>query len=244
MYIHADMPGSGTLLLALDGIPVSLVVEADTCGGWLRRYDTRSLICVPLTGTVATPDTPDRVSTGSMAGIDTEAVNAGHVEFRCRVASCPIVRVEGRVDFIGDAATDPAWMISQRLAAIRVRHGLPTDAVASHDTSSMVALVLERLASQLRCESMVAINLRQSKASDKFPMPDGQVQCHPTGRMNLSIDYESPDAVRLYEAAKNHWARQNPELLAEHVRSATEGEARVVEATDTSVALRRRYPRR
>jgi hypothetical protein len=241
MYIHADMPGSGTLLLALDGVPVGLVVEADTCGGWLRRYDTRGLVCDTLVGTVVESGAPGPRPTGSVANLadwDPTAAETAHVEHRRRVAACPIVRVEGKVDFVGDTATDPDWMISQRLAAVRIRHGLPIDVSVAHDTGGMVASVLERLAAQLRDGSMVAVNLGQTRTSDRFPLPDGRWQFQPTGRMSLSVDYESPDVVRSHETAKADWARRHPELIAEHVRSLTEGEARIVEEMGTAAALR------
>ncbi len=220
MYIHADMRGSGTLLLALDGVPVGLVVEADTLEGWVRRYDTRGMLAPVL-------------EPGSLVPADEQ-----HAEYRRKVAACPIVRIEGKVDFIGDTATDPDWMISQRLAAVRIRHGLPIDVSVAHDTSGMVASVLERLAAQLRGGSMAAVNLGQTRTSDRFPLPDGRWRFQPTGCMNLSVDYESPDAVKAHEAAKLDWARQHPGLVAEHVRSLTEGEARVVEEMDTAAAQR------
>ena len=137
MYIHADMPGSGTLLLALDGVVVDLVVEADTRKGWLRRFDTKELDLVSTWS-------PTSSTVENLARL--EAVR----ERAQRIARCPIVRVEGKVDFVGDTAADPDWMISQRLAAIRIRHGLPIDVSVGHDTSGMAASVLERLAAQQR----------------------------------------------------------------------------------------------
>lgn len=238
MYVHADMPGSGTLLLALDGIPVGLVVEADTGAGWLRRYDTRRLQYDILTGVIAGPDAPVPRPSGSVAGLDVSSANEDHAEYRRRVMACPIERVEGKVDFVGDTATDPDWMISQRLAAIRIRHGLPIDVSVTHDTGGMMASVLERLAAQLRRGSMVVANLAQSRACDRLPLPD---DCHrylPTGRMSLSVEYESPDAVAAYETTKAEWARQHPELVAEYVRGLAEGEARIVEETEAAAALR------
>lgn len=242
MYIHADMPGSGTLLLALDGVLVGLVVEADTKAGWLRRYDTRELDCSGLVGDL----TPAGLTslprkTGSVESVDawnSEAVGIVQAEYRRRVAACPIVRVEGKVDVVGDTSTDPDWMISQRLAAVRIRHGLPIDVSVAHDTSGMVASVLERLAAQLRRGSMTAVNLHQSRIADRLPLPDDRCQHVPTGCMSLSVEYESPDAVQSYETAKAEWARRHPELVAEHVRSLTEGEARVVEEMEAAAALR------
>lgn len=225
MYIHADMSGSGTLLLALDGVPVGLVVEADTREGWLRRYDTRELDIAPTW-----PPTPPEAE-------DSEWAKKAEERGR-RIARCPIVRIEGKVDFVGDTATDPDWMIAQRLAAVRIRHGLPIDVSVAHDTSGMVASVLERLAAQLRKGSMVATNIRQSRASERLLLPDDRCQHLPTGRMSLSVEYESPDAVGAYETAKTDWARRHPELVAEHVRSLTEGEARIVEEMETAAALR------
>jgi hypothetical protein len=223
MYIHADMPGSGTLLLALDGVVVGLVVEADTRGGWLRRYDTRE-------ADLRLPQTNAELSEADVVKSKQDVAD--------RLVRCPIVRMEGKVDFIGDTATDPDWMISQRLAAVRIRHGLPIDVSVAHDTGGMVASVLERLAAQLRDGSMVAVNLGQTRTSDRFPLPDGRWQFQPTGRMSLSVDYESPDTVRSHETAKADWARRHPELVAEHVRSLTEGEARIVEEMGTAAALR------
>lgn len=225
MYIHADMPGSGTLLLALDGVPVGLVVEADTGAGWLRRYDTRE-------ANLRLPRTDAELS-------EADAVKSKQ-DMLDRLVRCPIVREEGKVDFVGDTATDPDWMISQRMAAIRIRHGLPIDVSVTHDTGGMVASVLERLAAQLRCGSMTAVNFSQSRASDKLPLPDDRYQYLPTGRMSLSVEYESPDAVGAYETARTEWARQHPELVAEHVRSLTEGKARIVEETEATAALRAR----
>lgn len=223
MYVHADMPGSGTLLLALDGILVGLVVEADTRAGWLRRYDTREAgLRLPRTSA-------ELAEPGAVRSKE---------DLAARLMSCPIVRMEGKVDFVGDTATDPDWMISQRLAAIRIRHGLPIDVSVAHDTGGMVASVLERLAAQLRLESMVVANLGQSRACDRLPLPDGRCQHLPTGRMSLSVEYEAPDAVRAHETAKAEWARRHPELVADHVRSLAEGEARIVEEMEVSAALR------
>lgn len=238
MYIHADMRGSGTLLLALDGALVGLVVEADTTEGWLRRYDTRGLQCPPLTGAIVEPDASTLPPVGSVAASGAEAVSSAHADYRRRVASCPIVRVEGKVDFVGDTATDPDWMISQRLAAVRIRHGLPIDASVAHDTSGMVASVLERLAAQLRSGTRLAVSIRQSRDAERFPLPDDKVQYVPTGRMSMSVDYQFPDSVRAYETAKADWARRHPELVAEHVRRLTEGEAHIVEETEAAIALR------
>lgn len=223
MYVHADMPGSGTLLLALDGVLVGLVVEADTREGWLRRYDTRE-------ANLRLPRTDAELS-------EADAVKSKQ-DMLDRLVRCLIVREEGKVDFVGDTATDPDWMISQRMAAIRIRHGLPIDVSVTHDTGGMVASVLERLAAQLRRGSMVAANLSQSRACDRLPLPDDRCQHVPTGRMSLSVEYESPDAVRSYETTKAEWARQNPELVAEYVRSLAEGEARIVEETEATAALR------
>ncbi len=220
MYVHADMRGSGTLLLALDGVLVGLVVEADTSEGWLRRYDTRELALVPTVG----------------AGDCDWKMKAE--ERSRRIAKCPIVRVEGKVDFVGDTATDPDWMISQRLAAVRIRHGLPIDVSVAHDTSGMAASILERLAAQLRLGSMVAVDVRQSRDAERFLLPDDKTQYVPTGRMSLSVNYESPDAARAHEAAKADWSRRHPELVADHIRSLTEGEARVVEEVEAAAAAR------
>lgn len=236
MYIHADMRGSGTLLLALDGVPVGLVVEADTLEGWIRRYDTRGLV-VNTTPSVPSSELP---STGSVASLadwrppSEEAI----AEYRRRVAACPIVRIEGKVDFIGDTATDPDWMISQRLAAVRIRHGLPIDVSVAHDTSGMVASVLERLASQLRLGSMVATHVGQSRDCDNFPLPDNKCKFEPTGHMHLSVNYHSPDDVRAYEDAKTAWAQANPDLVAEYVQSRAEGQARIIEDVETTEAIR------
>ncbi len=212
MYIHANMPGSETLLIALNGVLVGMVVEADTCKGWVRYYDVHRF--------------------GRGTG-NTE------VDADSRTAVYPIVYTEGKVDFVGDTATDPSWMISQRLAAIRIKHGLPIDASITHDTSSaMMAWVLERLAAQLRSGSVVAINLGQSKVYDRFPLPNGQWQSQPTGRMNLSLDYESPSAAKMHETTKVDWACQYPELAAEHVQNFAEEETRVIEEIETATALR------
>lgn len=238
MYIHADMPGSGTLLIALDGVPVGLVVEADTREGWLRRYDTRQLDYNALSGTVVGSTMKGPPPTGSVANFDTESVEAGHAEYQRRVAACPVVRIEGKVDFVGDTATDPDWMIAQRLAAVRIRHGLPIDVSVAHDTGGMMASVLERLAAQLRRGSMVVVNFQQTRTADKFPLPDDRYQYLPTGRMSLSVDFESPAVARDHESAKADWARQHPELVAEYVRSLTEGEARIVEEMETAARLR------
>jgi hypothetical protein len=214
MYIHADMRGVGTLLLALDGVPIGLVVEADTLEGWVRRYDTtRADLHLPQT--VAEMSEPDALRTKQ--------------EFQARLISCPIVRIEGKVDFVGDTATDPDWMIAQRLTAVRIRHGLPIDASLAHDTSGMVASVLERLASQLRSGSMAATNLSMSCSSESFPLPDDKVQYVRTGAMRMGVDYVSTDGASAYETAKAAWARDNPGLVADHVRSLSEGESRIVE---------------
>jgi len=233
------MPGSGTLLLALDGVLVGLVVEADTQAGWLRRYDTRGLDYSILSGDLI----PEGLTslprkTSSVASWDAEAPSAAHDEYRRRVAACPIVRVEGKVDFVGDIATDPNWMIVQRLAAVRIRHGLPIDVSVAHDTSGMAASVLGRLAAQLRGGSVITVNLGQTRALDKFPLPDGGWQFQPTGRMSLSVDYESPDVARAHESVKAEWSRRHPELVAEHVRGLAEGEARIVEEMEAAAALR------
>jgi hypothetical protein len=196
------------LLLALDGVPVGLVVEADTVAGWLRRYDTRGIEDVARGGPPVTGDAGERAR---------------------RIAACPIVRLEGKVDFIGDTATDPDWMIAQRLVAVRIRHGLPIDSSLAHDTGGMMASVLERLASQLRSGSMTVTDLRMSCSSEPFPLPGGQVRHVRTGEMRLGIDYASIDGVREYEAAKAAWAKENPDLVAEHVRSLAEGESKIVE---------------
>lgn len=239
MYVHADMPGSGTLLLALDGVLVGLVVEADTAAGWLRRYDTRGLdLPAWKSGQAGTPTSQPTRSAATLESFDFEAARAGAEERARRVAACPIVRVEGKVDFVGDTATDPDWMISQRMAAIRIRHGLPIDVSVTHDTGGMVASVLERLAAQLRLGSMMIVDFGQRREVDKFPLPDDRWQLQPTGRMSLSVEYESPDAVRSYEATRVEWARLHPDLVAEHVRSLTEGEARIVEEVEAAAALR------
>lgn len=211
MYIHADMRGVGTLLLALDGVPIGLVIEADTLEGWVRRYDTRGILAPVL-------------EPGSVVPADDR-----HVEYRKRVIECPIVRIEGKVDFVGDTATDPDWMISQRLTAVRIRHGLPIDTTMAHDTSGMVASVLERLASQLRSGSMVATSLSMSCSTEPFPLPDDKVQHVRTGATRMGVDYASTEGVSAYETAKAAWARDNPDLVAGHVKSLSEGESRIVE---------------
>ncbi len=226
------------MLLALDGVPVGLVVEADTSEGWVRRYDTRWLEYDVHTGAIAGPTTRPPKPTGSIASLDSfdsEAVSENHVEYRRKVAACPIVRVEGKVDFIGDTATDPDWMIAQRLAAVRIRHSLPIDVSVAHDTSGMVASVLERLAAQLRIGTLVATNLGQTRSVDQFPIPDDKWRFQPTGRMRVSVDYESPAAVRAHEDAKTAWSREHPELVPEYVRRCTEGEAKIVEEVETSI---------
>lgn len=223
MYVHADMPGSGTLLLALDGVLVVLVVEADTREGWLRRYDTRE-------ADLRLPRTSAELSEADAVKSKQDTLD--------RLVRCPIVRMEGKVDFVGDTATDPDWMIAQRLAAVRIRHGLPIDVSVTHDTGGMVASVLERLAARVRLGSMVVVNFCQSRACDKLPLLDGRWQLQPTGRMSLSVEYEAPDAVKAYETAKTEWARQHPELVAEYVRSLTEGEALIVEEMETAAAAR------
>lgn len=211
MYIHADMRGVGTLLLALDGVLIGLVVEADTQEGWVRRYDTRDVLAPVL-------------EPGSTVPADER-----HAEYRKRVAECPIVRVEGKVNFVGDTATDPDWMIAQRLVAIRIWHGLPIDASLAHDTSGMVASVLERLASQLRSGSMAATNLSMSCSTEPFPLPDDKVQYVRTGATRMGVDYVSTEGLAAYETAKAEWARANPDLVAGHVRSLSEGESKIVE---------------
>jgi len=243
MYIHADMRGSGTLLLALDGVPVGLVVEADTLEGWVRRYDTRQLDYAVLSGAVAGLTTKGPPPTGSVASLDVEAVSDAHADYRRRVATCPIVRVEGKVDFVGDTATDPDWMIAQRLAAVRIRHGLPIDVSIAHDTGGMVASVLERLAAQLRVGAMAATNVGQTRSTDRFPLPDDKWRFQPTGRMRVSVDYESPDAVRAHEDAKTAWSREHPELVPEYVRRLAEGEAKIIEEVETSIDHRVRSAR-
>lgn len=235
MYIHADMRGSGTILLALDGVPVGLVVEADTLEGWVRRFDTRQLNYDVLSGTIMGPTTKGPPPTGSVADLDVEAVSDSHAEYRRRVAACPIVRMEGKVDFIGDTATDPDWMIAQRLAAVRIRHGLPIDVSVTHDTSGLAAAVLERLAAQLRAGLEVATNIGQTRPIDKFPVPDDKWQFQPTGRMRMFVDYESPDAVRVYEQAKSAWSREHPDLVPEYVQRCTEGEAKIIEEVETTI---------
>jgi hypothetical protein len=226
MHIHADMRGVGTLLLALDGVPVGLVVEADTQEGWLRRYDTRGLEVHTLPeGASAKPSAPP----SSLASYASAAANDAHAEYRRRVAECPVVRVEGKVDFIGDTATDPDWMIAQRLVAVRIRHGLPIDESLAHDTSGMVASVLERLASQLRSGSMAATNLSMSCSAEPFPLPDDKVRYVKTGSMCMNVAYVSTGGVEAYETAKTEWARENPDLVAGHVRSLLEGESKIVE---------------
>ena len=105
MHIHADMRGSGTLLLALDGVLVGLVVEADTVEGWVHRYDTTKTD-LHLPRTAAELAEPDAIRTKQ--------------ELQARLMACPIVRIEGKVDFIGDTATDADWMIAQRLAAVQI----------------------------------------------------------------------------------------------------------------------------
>lgn len=221
MYIHANMPGSETMLIARDGVLVGMVVEADTCKGWVRYYDIHRF----------------GRGTGNTADWNTEA-NADS-----RTAVYPIVYAEGEVDFVGDTATDPSWMIAQRLAAIRIKHGLPIDVSITHDTSStMMAWVLERLAAQLRSGTMVAVNLGQSKVYDRFPLPNGKWQSQPTGRMNLSLDYESPSAAKMHETTKVDWACQYPELAADHVQDFAEEKTRVIEEIETATALRVRAP--
>lgn len=226
MYIHADMRGSGTLLFALDGVLVGLVVEADTLEGWVRRYDTRQLDYDVLNGAIVGPTTKGPTPTGSVANLDTETVSEGHADYRRRVAACPIVRVEGKVDFIGDTATDPVWMIAQRLAAVRIRHGLPIGVSIAHDIDAMFASALERLASQLRSGAMVATNFGQTRPAVKFPIPGDKWRFKPTGRMRIFIDYESPDAVRAYEAAKTAWSLEHPELVPEYVGLCSESETK------------------
>lgn len=214
MYIHADMRGVGTLLLALDGVPVGLVVEADTLEGWVRRYDTtRADLHLPKDA--AEMSRPDAIRTKQ--------------EFQARLMSCPIVRTEGRIDYVGDSATDPDWMIAQRLVAIRIRHGLPIDASLAHDTSGMVASVLERLASQLRSGSMSAVSLSMSGSTEPFPLPGDRVQHVRTGAARLGVDYVSVEGAAAYETSKAAWARDNPDLVAGHVRSLSEGESRIIE---------------
>lgn len=234
MYIHADMQGSGTLLLALDGVLVGLVVEADTREGWVRRYDTRQLQYDVHTGMVAGPTTKATRSAGSLADWKSFSVEAQD-EYRSRITACPIVRVEGKVDFVGDTATDPDWMIAQRLAAVRIRHGLPIDVSVAHDISGVVASVLERLAAQLRSGSMVATNFGQTRAIDRFPIPDDKYQFQPTGCMRVSVDYEIPSVVRAHEEAKAVWSREHPELVPEYVRRCTEGEAKIVEDVEANI---------
>jgi hypothetical protein len=230
MYIHADMRGSGTLLLALDGVPVGLVVEADTLEGWVRRYDTRGLEDDLRRGSAAAgKEYPDWKQ---------KAEDRGR-----RIAACPIVRMEGKVDFIGDTATDPDWMIAQRLAAVRIRHGLPIDVSIAHDTGGMAASVLERLAAQLRKGSLVATNLGQTQSADRFPLPEGKMQHVQTGRMRVSVDYESPDAVRAHEDAKTAWSREHPERVPEYVKRLAEGKAEIIEEVETSIDHRVRSTR-
>jgi len=237
------MRGSGTLLLALDGVPVGLVVEADTLEGWVRRFDTRQLNYDVLSGTVMGPTTKGPPPTGSVADLGVEAVSDSHAEYRRRVAACPIVRVEGKVDFIGDTATDPDWMIAQRLAAVRIRHGLSIDVSVAHSTGGMIASVLERLAAQLRTGALVATNVGQNRTIDRFPIPDDKWRFQPTGRMRVSVDYESPDAVRAHEDVKTAWSREHPGLVPEYVRRCTEGEAKIVEEVETNIDHRVRSAR-
>lgn len=239
MYIHADMRGVGTLLLALDGVLIGLVVEADTLEGWVRRYDTRALNYSVTHGDllpVGVASLPPKTS--SVASQNTETIGDGHAEYRKRVAACPIVRVEGKVDFVGDTATDPDWMIAQRLAAVRARHGLPIDVSVSHETSGVAALVLERLAAKLRMGSMVATDIGQTRTVDKFPIPDDKWQFQPTGRWGLSVSYGSPEAIQAYETAKAAWALEHPESVPEYVKRCTEGEAKIIEEVEATIGLR------
>jgi len=201
------------MLLALDGVPVGYVVEADTTRGWIRRLDTRALDVDP-----------------SMPA-----------EYRARcVAECPVVRVEGTVDYIGDSATDPHWMIAQRWAAVRIKHGLPIDASVAHDTGSAVAAVLERLASQIRSGQVTVTAMHQSRKFETLPLPEDLDRRVPTGALDLTVSYEMIDAASRFDAQKASWAREHPEMVAAHVRTLTEGPGPAAAEVETAADRGRR----
>lgn len=219
MYIHANMQGSGTLLLALDGLVVGLVVEADTEQGWLRRYDTRGL---RLETRPAPPPVPDQPRVSSLACFDFEAARAHGDEYRRKVAACPIVLAEGAVDFVGDTATDPDWMIAQRMAAIRIKRGLPIDAAHAANAGSATASVLERLAARIRSEAVTVSNLRQFRGSDRLPLPDDTCRYVPTGAYELHVSYASAMETQAHKKAVESWARDNPDLVPLYVNAVSD----------------------
>jgi hypothetical protein len=223
MYINADMRGASTILLALDGVLVGLIVEADTQEGWMRRYDTRQLDYDVLSGNVAGITARVPASNGSFASFDFVAVTEAHAAYCQRLTTCPVTRTEGKVDFVGDTATDPDWMIAQRMVAIRHKLGMKPWLEPPLRMEGVVPGLLEWTAVRLRTGELAYANMQQSRKCDQFPLPDGSVRPIHNGRGSLAVDFVDVAVQKDYEVAKAKWAVENPDLVPEYVRSRTEG---------------------
>lgn len=165
--------------------------------------------------------TLDGVLIGCVAEADTKEGWVRQIDIN--QPGCPIIKREGKVDYVGDTSTDPDWMIAQRMAAIRIHRGLSFDLDQGRDTNTATAMMLEYAASQIRSGEVVISHVSRSVLADPFPLPEGSTKYISNGKNHLGVDFVNVEVAKRFSAEKAQWARENPTLVAEHVRSQIEG---------------------
>lgn len=193
MYFNSDQPGSMFVLLAFNGEIVGLVKEAMTGeSGWILQYDK--------------------------AAIDARLASGGKLpKNAAELAEIPLVRREGRVDFVGDEHDTPA-MKAQRMDAIRHQMGLSP---ANPDHGG--AFALETVARQLREQTIDNVQFNFTRDIDQLPLPHEGFRMLPTGKMSLSVTYENVEQRERHKAEVASWSKEHPELVAEYVNSKKDG---------------------
>lgn len=100
-----------------------------------------------------------------------------------------------------------------------VRHLLGT---TSTGADAPAPAVLEQLAARLRSGAATLAHLGASREARWFPLPDGTQTGRPTGRNEVRVEYDLVEVQQELKAYEAEWARLNPDLVPEYVKSLPE----------------------
>lgn len=136
------------------------------------------------------------------------------------------IRLEGDVAYLG-AYEDPA-ITGRRLSEERIRLGLPMWHGTAEDLTpeiqrDLYASHLESLAMQIRRGGVVVTNVHIDNEVDRFPLPNGDTQFQPSGKMSYGVDYDHKDAKESHAKALKQWSEAHPDLVPEYIRNKKEG---------------------
>lgn len=142
--------------------------------------------------------------------------------------------LKGQVDFVGES-TDPPELVAARLDAVRgyllnkLMISGPLDEYerlhVQLQPENLVAYSMEVLARRIRENVVANAQVTQKQEHDAFPLPEGRTRYVSTGKFTMLVEYDSPSGMKAFEDEKTLWARENPELVPEYIRSKAEGAA-------------------